>query len=284
MALATGVVDSSSETRSIFFWRVGMPILRVQDTQLYYETIGQGEPLLFIHGLGSSTRDWERQVAFFCRRYQVIAFDVRGHGQSDKPPGPYSVQLFTADAAALIKSLGLDRVHVVGISMVGMIAFQLAIDAPNLVKSLVIVNSGPEFVTRTFKERLGILQRLLVVRLLGMGKMGEVLGKRLFPRPEQKHLRRVLIERWAENDKRAYLASFRAIVGWSVVAHLGEIGCPVLVVAADQDYTPVSFKEAYAAKLPHAELAIISDSRHLSPIDRPEEFNEALLAFLSKQG
>jgi len=92
-----------------------------------------------------------------------------------------------------------------------------------------------------------------------------------------------LIERWAENDKRAYLASFRAIMGWSVVERLGEIGCPVLVVAADQDYTPVAFKEAYAANLPHAELAVISDSRHLTPVDRPEQFNEALLAFLSKQ-
>jgi len=260
-----------------------MPIVRVQDIQLYYETAGQGEPLLFIHGLGSSTRDWERQVAFFSRRYQVITFDVRGHGRSDKPPGPYSVRLFAADTAALIKSLGIERVHVVGISMGGMIGFQLAIGEPNLVKSLVIVNSGPEFVTRTFKERLGVLQRLLIVRLLGMRRMGEVLGKRLFPKPEQEHLRRVLIERWAENDKRAYLASFRAIMGWSVVERLGEIGCPVLVVAADQDYTPVAFKEAYAANLPHAELAVISDSRHLTPVDRPEQFNEALLAFLSKQ-
>jgi len=261
-----------------------MPMLWVQDIQLYYETTGQGEPLLFIHGLGSSTRDWERQVLFFSPRYQVVTFDVRGHGKSDKPPGPYSVRLFAADTAALIKSLGFAQVHVVGISMGGMIAFQLAIDSPGLVKSLAIVNSGPEFVTRTFKERLGVQQRLLIVRLLGMGKMGKVLGERLFPKPEQKQLRRVLVERWAENDKRAYLASLRAIVGWSVVAHLGEIGCPVLVVAADQDYTPVSFKEAYAAKLPHAELAIISDSRHLTPIDRPEEFNEALTTFLSKQG
>jgi 3-oxoadipate enol-lactonase len=260
-----------------------MPILRVQDIKLYYETTGQGEPLLFIHGLGSSTRDWEKQVAFFSRRYQVITFDVRGHGKTDKPPGPYSVPLFAADTAELIQSLAIDRAHVVGISMGGMIAFQLAVDALNLVKSLVIVNSGPEFVARTFKERLGILQRLLIVRLLGMRKMGEVLGKRLFPRPEQRHLRRVLIERWAENDKRAYLASFRAIEGWSVVEHLGGVRCPVLVVAADQDYTPVSFKEAYAAKLPHAELAIISDSRHLTPVDRPDQFNEALMTFLSKQ-
>jgi len=260
-----------------------MPILHVQDIKLYYETTGQGEPLLFIHGLGSGTRDWEKQVAFFSRCYQVITFDVRGHGKSDKPPGPYSVPLFAADTAELMKSLAIGRAHVVGISMGGMIAFQLAVDAPNLVKSLVIVNSGPEFVARTFKERLGILQRLLIVRLLGMRKMGEVLGKRLFPRPEQRHLRRVLIERWAENDKRAYLASFRAIVGWSVVEHLGGVRCPVLVVAADQDYTPVSFKEGYAAKLPHTELTIISDSRHLTPVDRPDQFNEALMTFLSKQ-
>lgn len=260
-----------------------MPKRHIRDINLYYEITGEGQPLLFINGLGSSTRDWEKQVALFSKRYQVITFDVRGHGKSEKPPGPYSVQLFAADTAELIKSLDIDRAHVVGISMGGMIAFQLAINAPNLVKSLVIVNSGPEFVLRTFKERLGIFKRLLIVRLLGMRKMGMVLAKCLFPKPEHENLRRVLIERWAENDKQAYLNSLRAIVGWSVTDHLSTIKCPVLVIAADEDYTPVSFKEAYVAKIPHAELVIITDSRHLTPIERPDQFNEVLMTFLSKQ-
>ena len=83
-----------------------MPILRCRDINVYYEIAGAGDPLLFIHGLGSSHRDWEPQVAFFSRHYQVITYDVRGHGKSDKPKGPYSVSQFAADAAELTRFPG----------------------------------------------------------------------------------------------------------------------------------------------------------------------------------
>jgi len=259
-----------------------MPELHVRDIGLYYETTGQGQPVLFIHGLGSSTRDWAEQVAFFSRHYQVVVFDLRGHGKSGKPPGPYSIPLFAGDTAELIRALGVAPVHVVGISLGGMIALQLGVSAPDVVRSLVIVNSGPEFIVRTFKERLQVFQRLLIVRLLGMRKMGEVLGKRLFPKPEQEGLRRTFIERWAENDVQAYMDAMRAIVGWSVTEHLDSIRCPTLVIAADGDYTPVALKEAYVAKMPRAKLVIVHDSRHATPVDQPEQFNQALTAFLSE--
>lgn len=260
-----------------------MPRHHIGDIDLYYEIAGAGQPLLFIHGLGSGARDWEFQVPVFGERYQVVTFDLRGHGQSSKPPGPYSIALFAADTAGLIEGLGLGSAHVVGISLGGMVGLQLAVSAPGLVRSLTVVNAGPEFVIRTGKERLAVLQRQLIVRLLGMRKMGEVLSERLFPKPEQEELRRLFVERWAENDPRAYRAAMQAIVGWSVTDHLGSIQCPTLVMAADQDYTPVAAKEAYVTRLPHAELVVIADSRHATPVERPEEFNAALLAFLAKQ-
>lgn len=260
-----------------------MPRIPVRDIGLYYEETGEGEPLLFIHGLGSSGRDWEMQVPFFARDYRVVVFDLRGHGRSDKPRGPYTMPQFAADTAGLIEALGIAPTHVVGISLGGMIALQLAVDRPDLVKSLVIVNSGPEFVARTFKERLAVLQRFLIVRLVGMRKMGEILARRLFPKPEQEPLRAMLVERWAENDPRAYRDAMRAIVGWSVADRLGEIGIPTLVVAADEDYTPISAKEAYVAKMPRAELAVIRDARHAVPVERPDEFNAVVGAFLARQ-
>ena len=259
-----------------------MPRLHVREIDLYYEATGQGQPVLLIHGLGSSTRDWAEQVAFFSKHYQVVVFDLRGHGKSDKPSGPYSIPLFAADTTELITALGIAPAHVVGISLGGMIALQLAVSAPNLVRSLVIVNSGPEFIVRTFKERLQVFQRLLIVRLLGMRKMGEVLSKRLLPKPEQEELRRTFIERWAENDVRAYVDAMRAIVGWSVTEHLDSIRCPTLVIAADEDYTPVALKETYVAKMPRAKLVVIHNSRHATPVDQPEQFNQALMAFLSE--
>jgi len=260
-----------------------MPKLRIKDIDLNYEISGQGQPVLFIHGLGSSLRDWEMQVPFFSERYQAVTFDVRGHGKSDKPPGPYSIAQFAADTAGLIRALDLAPAHVVGISLGGMIAFQLAVDAPDLVRSLVIVNAAPEFVVRTAKDRFQILQRKLIVRLLGMRKMGEVLGKRLFVKPEQAGLRRIFADRWAENDPRAYRDAMLAIPGWSVADRLETITCPTLVIAADEDYTPVSVKEAFTARMPRAELVVIRDSRHATPVEHPEKFNEVLAAFLSRQ-
>ena len=259
-----------------------MATQKIGDLQMYYEIIGQGEPVLFIHGLGSSARDWESQVGFFSRHYQVIVLDVRGHGKTDKPPGPYSIPLFAQDVLSLLKTLNLGPVHVVGISMGGMVGFQLAVDAPEIVKSLVVVNSGPEMVVRTFKDQLQVWQRFLIVRLAGMRKMGEVLSGRLFPKPEQENLRTTFIERWAENDPRAYRDSLRAIVGWSVSEHLEKIACPVLVIAADQDYTPVEAKASYLRQLKQGEMVVIDDSRHATPVERPDEFNEVLMGFLKK--
>lgn len=260
-----------------------MPKFNVNGTEIYYETAGQGQPVLFIHGLGSSARDWEPQVKHFTTKYQVITFDVRGHGQSDKPQGPYTIPLFAADTITLIKMLGLGPVHLVGISMGGMIAFQLAVDAPELVRSMTIVNSGPALIVRTLAERLSIWQRFIIVRLLGMRKMGEVLAKRLFPKDEHAAIRATFADRWAENDQRAYLDAMRALVNWSVAEHLPKITCPTLFLCADQDYSPTSLKEFYAKQMPHAELVVIADAHHAVPVEQPEEFNRAVDEFLAKQ-
>ncbi|MGA7877205.1 MAG: alpha/beta hydrolase [Desulfoferrobacter sp.] len=258
-----------------------MPKLKVHDVDLYYESTGRGQPLLFIHGLGSSLRDWERQVPFFSRNHQVITLDVRGHGRSDKPLGRYSIQLFAADIAELIRLLGLAPVHIVGISMGGMIAFQMAVSKPELLKSLVVVNSGPEFVLHGIRQKLPFLWRRLIVRFMGMRKLGEILGKRLFPKPSQESLRRLIAERWAQNDRKTYLNSLRALNGWSVTNRLEDIRCPTLILTAEQDYTPPAYKEAYAARIPLARVLAIPDSRHLTPLDQPDAFNHALEAFLS---
>ncbi|EPN44160.1 alpha/beta fold family hydrolase, partial [Pseudomonas syringae pv. actinidiae ICMP 18807] len=109
-------------------------------------------------------------------------------------------------------------------------------------------------------------------------------GKLLFPKPEQAELRRKMAERWGRNDKRAYLASFDAIVGWGVENRLGRITCPTLIVAAEHDYTPVSLKEAYVKSLPNAQLVVINDSRHATPLDQPEQFNRTLLEFIAGTG
>ena len=120
-----------------------------------------------------------------------------------------------------------------------------------------------------------------MARILSLSTIGKGLAARLFPKPEQAELRRKMAERWAQNDKRAYLASFDAIVNWGVEERLGRITCPTLIISADHDYTPVSLKEQYTALIPGARLAVIADSRHATPLDQPHVFNQTLLQFLA---
>lgn len=259
-----------------------MPYFDNDECQLHYEEYGSGQPLILVHGLGSSTLDWEYQVPQLSKHYRVISLDVRGHGRSDKPREKYSIQGFAEDVVALIEHLKLPRVHLVGISMGGMIGFQLGVDHPHLLKSLTIVNSSPEVKVKRPKDVLMLAQRWTLSRLLSLETIGKSLGKLLFPKPEQVELRLKIERRWPMNDKRAYLASLDAIIGWGVRERLARITCPTLVVTADHDYTPVAAKQAYVNELPDARLLVVEDSRHASPMDQPTFFNTQLLAFLAE--
>jgi pimeloyl-ACP methyl ester carboxylesterase len=259
-----------------------MPKIKINDLNMYYEIHGQGEPLVLIHGLGSSSRDWEYQLEYFASSYKVLIYDVRGHGQSDKPPGPYGVPIFTQDLAELMKALDISAAHICGISMGGMIAFQMGVDYPEMVKTLTIVNSRADLVPDTLGERWNIFQRLVVFRLLSMEKIAETLSRRMFIKPALEEQRLLFVERWANNPKPAYMAVMKSLVGWTVEDKLGEIDTPTLIMAADEDYTPVEDKQRDVNKMKNAELVVIEDSRHATPVEHPELFNRTLASFLEK--
>ena len=165
-----------------------MPTQRANGIDIYYEMAGQGEPLLLLHGLGSRSDDWQLQLPAFAARYCVVAADMRGHGRTAKPPGPTSVPMMAADVLGLLDALGIDAAHVVGLSMGGMIAFQMAVNRPERVRSLVIVNSAPALVAHTWGERLRIWQRLALARLFKPARTAHFLGPRLFDR--ERHVAR----------------------------------------------------------------------------------------------
>jgi pimeloyl-ACP methyl ester carboxylesterase len=259
-----------------------MPAVEVNGVSLYYERTGAGDAVIFLHGLGSSTQDWSPQIEFFKDRYSCIAIDIRGHGQSEKAPGPYSIRMFAADVAALMSHLGVESAHLVGVSMGGMIAFQMAVDAPGRVRSMVIINAGPEVPTRTLKEKWAVWQRLILFRLFSMRKIGETIGGRLFPDADQAALREAFTERWAANHKPSYMAATRALAGWSVRERIASITIPTLVIAAELDYTPVEAKEAYAREMPDAELVVIHGARHAVNYAQPDKVNPVIDAFLAR--
>lgn len=259
-----------------------MPILRLGGIELNYQISGEGNPLLMIHGLGSSGRDWELQVDHFALHYRVITFDLRGHGKSSKSPGPYSIELFAEDTVKLLTALESTPAHILGISLGGMVGFQLGISHPEVVRSLVVVNSTPDLVPKSLLDHLWIWQRYLIIRLMGMKKLGEVLGNRFFPKPEHEELKEIFIQRWEENHEPSYLEALKAVVGWSVINQLGEISAPTLVIGADGDYFPTEDKKEYVRRIPRGKLEIIEDARHALPAEKPEDFNRLVFEFLKE--
>lgn len=257
-----------------------MPYVSVDGHRLYYTSTGSGPPLLFVHGLGSSTRDWFEQVSHFEDRYRVLRVDLRGHGRSDRPEGPYHMAAFARDVAVLLRKLDAVPAHVVGLSMGGMVALQLSVSAPRLVRSLVVANSAADLRLQTWDDVWFYVSRRLAVQMLGMRRVGRLIANKLFVKPDQEELRREFVRRWAQNDKNAYLWSVDAIMGWSVADRLSTISTPTLVVSSENDYTPVSEKNRMVAAMPRAELAVIKDTRHALPVERPDAFNAAVDDFL----
>jgi pimeloyl-ACP methyl ester carboxylesterase len=257
-----------------------MPTIRLDDgLSLHFEESGVGEPVLLLHGLGSSGRDWELVAPGLAAHHRVIIPDVRGHGRSDKPEGPYGVPLFARDIATFCERLGLTGVHVVGLSMGGMIGFQLAVDRPELVRSLTIVNSGPDMVPRTLRMRLMFATRVLLLKTLGPRGLARLLAPKLFPKPEQAELRRRVEEAIGANEPGVYQRATRGLIGWSVLERLKEISCPVLVLASDRDYTPLSAKKAYVDLLADARLQVLTDSGHAALMDQPGQLIQAVEGF-----
>ena len=258
--------------------------LRVDDVELFYEERGSGSPLVFLHGLGSSTRDWKFQLEHFSPRFRCVAFDLPGSGRSKDlghPHGPFTLAGFAKALAGGMKQLGLAPAHVVGLSMGGMTGLQLALDAPEVVRTLTVVNAGASVIASTFKERLLLGVRALVTKTMGPRGVAKLVAPRLFPRADQKDLRDTFIAQMADNEPRTYAAVSRALMGWTVEERVGALKCPVLFVAADQDYTPLSMKEALARRIPGAKVVVIPNSHHAVPVECPQAFNAVLEAALA---
>jgi pimeloyl-ACP methyl ester carboxylesterase len=126
-----------------------MPTVHVNGVKLYYETYGQGEALLLIAGIGYGTWLWAKQIPELSKYFSVIAFDNRGVGRSDKPDIEYTISLLASDAYELLRALNVERAHILGISLGGFIAQQLALDHPEIVNKLILCSTsfgGPNMI------------------------------------------------------------------------------------------------------------------------------------------
>lgn len=253
----------------------------VNGFRMHYDMKGKGDPLLLLHGLGSKGSDWKPQVDYFSQKYTVILPDMRGHGQSAIMKGKYSIPIFAEDVASLLQFLGIASTHIAGISMGGAIAQQLAVSHPERVKTLMVINAQPDFRMYTLKNKWKLMQRFLIIRIMGMRKMGEFLGERLLPKQEHALLRKRFADDWELNNKSAYLKAMKAVTHWDILDNYESIDCPVLFLASDQDYTSVSKKKAFSDRMKHAKLEVIHNAHHAVTIEHPERVNAVMDLFMT---
>ncbi|MEM7082403.1 MAG: alpha/beta hydrolase [Pseudomonadota bacterium] len=246
-----------------------MPIIEVNGIQLDYADAGSGEPLLIIHGLGSSHHDWEDQIALLAQHFRVIAPSMRGFGESEKVHD-HSVKTWSEDVLALADYFGFETFHLLGFSMGGAISYQTAVDQPTRLRSLTIINSQPSFELNEWYKHMMVLYRIAMARVVGMKRLARFVAKRVFPDPHQADLRQRMIRRHENNDQDSYVKAVQALAGWSVADRIHQLEMPVLVLAADQDYTPLEDKLVYLEQMGNARLEVIQNSRHVSHVDQAE--------------
>ncbi|NHJ49687.1 MAG: alpha/beta hydrolase [Asgard group archaeon] len=259
-----------------------MPKISHNGVAINYEIFGTGDPLLLIHGLGSNAQDWEPQISSFSKNYRVIAVDLRGHGESDKPKGPYNIRQFADDCKQLLTELNINRVHILGLSLGCAVGYELAIHYPELIHSFIGVNMGPSVGSKSLKGTLAGIKRLMIVVFLGMRYMAKTIAKAVFPNPNQADLRQLLTESIAKNKKRPYISSLLALKGWSIVDELPSIQCPTLIVASELDYSSIESKQVAVDAIPNAELQVVKGARHVLPVEKPDSFNKIVHDFLNK--
>jgi pimeloyl-ACP methyl ester carboxylesterase len=237
---------------------------------------------VFLHGLGSCGEDWVLQTQFFAPRFRVIAPDLRGHGRSGKPAGPYSIALLASDVAALLDALAIESAHIAGLSLGGLVAQQLAIDDPRRVRRLTLTNTFARLFSGNVVHMTRLLRRGLISLLLPLERSAPRVAAGLFPLPHQIELRRLAAQRLADNDRQAYRASIAAIRRFDSRRDLHRVTHPTLVVTGDRDNTiPCDRQRDLAQRIRHARWEVIRDSGHATPIDQPEIYNALLASFLA---
>ncbi len=261
-----------------------MPTVQVNGTSIYYEREGSGPSLLMIHGLGSSGDDWAFQREDFARHFTLILPDLCGAGRSAKPPGRYSIGRFAADLWALLDALGVESTNILGFSLGGAVAQEMALTQPARVRRLVLCNALANYRTDTPRKWLEARLQVAMVHVLGLRRTARLIANRLFPHEDQAPKRQRVIDVVGANPKAAYLATIHALIGWNALERIHTIACPVLILAAEFDYTPLEEKRAEAAHFTRVEFVVMKGSRHGTPFDAIEEFNRRVLKFLMDEG
>jgi pimeloyl-ACP methyl ester carboxylesterase len=265
-----------------------MPTIFVNGVNLFYQDQGQGEEtLVFAHGLLWSHQMFESQISMLSKKYRVIAYDHRGQGRSEVK-GPFDMDTVADDAIALIETLGLGKVHFAGLSMGGFVGMRLAARRPDLVRSLILLetsaNAEPVENLPKYKTLNGIVKWVGVIAPVANKVMPIMFAGSWLADKSNKQS----IKRW----KKEIMGNKKSITGpvegviyrKGVEGELANISCPTLILVGDEDVATKPEKAEFIQKgITGARLHIIPGAGHSSCIEKPEVVNQLILDWLTSK-
>ena len=259
--------------------------IRVNDIDVHYVLEGPASaPIITMsHSLATDLSMWDPQAKVLAARYQVLRYDTRGHGGTDAPASAYSLSQLADDARGLLKALGIARTHWVGLSMGGMIGQTLALSTPEMLQSLSLCDTS----SRIPAEAKPLWdERITIAETKGMDPHVETTIARWFTpnfvesRPDVVKPVRDMIRR---TNARGYVGCCHAIRALDLTDHLSAITLPTLIIVGAQDVgTSVAASKAIQERIKGSELVILDPASHLSNLEQPEAFTQALQKFLDR--
>jgi pimeloyl-ACP methyl ester carboxylesterase len=265
-----------------------MPTVRANGIDVYYEVQGQGEPLVLIPYLAADQACYAFQVAEYQKHFTCLTVDLRGAGETDKPAGTYTTELFADDVAAFMQAAGVERAHVAGLSLGAATGMWLAAKYPDRVKSLSLHSAWPK--TDPF---LRVVVEGWQVMAQALDSVTEMVIKAIFPwclTPELYASRPEYIDSLADFVRGrpmppvdAFLRQSEAVLDHDSGGQLGRVQAPTLVTFGRHDMvTSTRFADPLRDGIPNCEVALFEGCSHAPIYEHVEEFNERTLAFLQR--
>jgi 3-oxoadipate enol-lactonase len=249
---------------------------------VYYEAVGDGLPLIFVHGLGGTSNVWHAQRVGLSKYFKVITLDLPGSGRSEKSERQYSMERWADQTAALADALKLDKFVLVGHSMGTVLAQKCAAKHGGRMSGLVLCGPLTELAPAGKEAFVKRAETVLKEGMVGIADTVLAGALTAATRESNPALAGMFREMLMANDPTCYAAQCHALINGSAKADQPNIQCPALILLGDQDtVTPLTLSRAIAAAIPSCRICIIPGTAHLTMAERPELFNAALIEFLA---